>query len=70
MASDTHVQLRIYDVAGRLVRTLLNEPMERNRHAVVWDGLDNAGVPLSSGIYFYRLETGDFTASRKMVVLR
>jgi hypothetical protein len=44
--------------------------MERKRHEVVWDGLDNSGVSVPSGIYFYRLETADFTDTRKMVVLR
>jgi len=70
LSGDVHVALRIYNVAGRLVRTLVNGPMERKRHAIVWDGLDDAGVPVSSGIYFYRLEAGDFSDSRKMVVLR
>jgi hypothetical protein len=70
LARDAHVDLHIYDVAGRLVRTLVNQPMERKRHEVVWDGLDNSGVSVPSGIYFYRLETADFTDTRKMVVLR
>jgi hypothetical protein len=70
LARDAHVDLRIYDVSGRLVRTLVNGSMERQRHQVVWDGMDNASVPVSSGIYFYRLETGDFRDTRKMVVLR
>jgi hypothetical protein len=70
LARDGHVELRIYNVSGRLVRTLVDRPMERKRHQVVWDGMDNTGVPVSSGIYFYRLETGDFRDTRKMVVLR
>jgi hypothetical protein len=70
LAGDAHVELRIYSVAGRLVRTLVKGPMVRNRHAVVWDGMDDAGAPVSSGIYFYRLEAGDFSDSRKMVVLK
>ena len=70
LARDMQVQLRIYNVSGRLVRTLANGPMERKRHQLVWDGLDDAGVPVSSGIYFYRLEAGNFRDTRKMVVLR
>jgi hypothetical protein len=70
LAHDGQVELRIYNVSGRLVRTLANGPMERKRHQVVWDGMDNAGVPVSSGIYFYRLETADFRDTRKMVILR
>jgi hypothetical protein len=70
LAREAHVELRVYNVSGRLVHTLVNEPMERKRHQVVWDGMDNAGVPVSSGIYFYRLQTADFRDTRKMVVLR
>jgi hypothetical protein len=70
LARDGHVELRIYNVSGRLVRTLVNGPMERERHQLVWDGMDNSGVPVSSGIYFYRLETAGFRDTRKMAVLR
>jgi hypothetical protein len=70
LAAEAHVELRIYDVAGRLVRTLANQPMGRNLNAIVWDGLDLAGLPVPSGVYFYRLKAGDFTDTRKMVVLR
>jgi hypothetical protein len=70
LARDAHVELRIYNVSGRLVRTLVNGPMEHLRHQVVWDGMDNSGVPVSSGIYFYRLEAAGFSDTRKMLVLR
>jgi hypothetical protein len=70
LARDGHVELRIYNVSGRQVRTLVNGPMERKRHKLVWDGMDDAGMPVSSGIYFYRLETADFRDTHKMVVLR
>jgi hypothetical protein len=74
LAQDGQVSLTIYDVAGRLVRTLIDAPMTRGRYtgekATVWDGFDNAGTRVSSGIYFYRLETAGFTDTRKMVVLR
>jgi hypothetical protein len=71
LVREAHVRLHIHDVAGRLVRTLVDKDMSAGRnHSLVWDGLDDAGVPVSSGIYFYRLEAGDFSDSRKMVVLR
>jgi len=65
------VRLRIYDVRGALVRTLLDE--ERGpgpAHEVVWDGRDNAGRQVSSGVYFYRMATPGFTQTRKMVLLK
>ena len=64
------VSMNIYDVTGRLVRTLVNEPQEPGYYKVLWDGKDDLGKAVPSGIYFYRLEAGDFTAMRKMVVMR
>jgi hypothetical protein len=65
------VTLRVYDVRGALVRTLLDE--ERGpgaAHEVVWDGRDNAGRKVSSGVYFYRMATPGFTQTLKMVLLK
>jgi hypothetical protein len=74
LARDGHVSLRIYDVGGRLVRTLIDAPMARGRYAgadaAVWDGIDDAGRRVSSGVYFYRLVTSDLDASRRMVLLK
>jgi hypothetical protein len=65
------VTLRIYDVSGRLVRTLVNEMQEPgNRYTVTWDGRNGFGRNVSSGIYFCRLTTGTRTSTRKMVLLR
>jgi hypothetical protein len=63
--------LKVYDVAGRLVRGLANENMTAGfGKQVVWNGLDNAGKRVSSGVYFYRLVSADFTATKKMVVMK
>jgi hypothetical protein len=70
LARDAHVRLHIYDVTGHLVRQLVEERLERNRHEVVWDGMNDAGLSVSSGIYFYRLETASFTDTRKLVIVR
>ncbi len=65
------VSLRIYDVAGRLVRLLLDEEREGGRDLrMVWDGLDAGGRAVASGIYFCRLETVDTALLRKLVVMR
>mgnify|MGYP001824098225 FL=1 len=66
----SHVDLRVYDVAGRLVRTLLNERTEAGNHEVVWNGTDESGSTVSSGVYFYRLIADEVTVTRKMVLLR
>jgi hypothetical protein len=70
LAADSRVSLGIYDVTGKLVRTLVDEPREVGVHALTWDGTDGNGAAVSSGIYFYRLDAGDFTQTRKMVLLK
>ena len=65
-----HVTLRIFNVNGQEVRTLLRAEMPAGEYAVTWDGLDNAGLPAASGTYLYRLETKHSTTSRKMVLVR
>ncbi len=65
------VSLRIYDVSGRLVRTLVEEVQEPGRrYTVTWDGRNRFGRNVSSGIYFYRLTTGTRASTKKMVLLR
>jgi hypothetical protein len=62
--------LRIYDVTGRLISTLVDGVMTAGEHAVTWNGTSNAGQPVASGIYFMRLETGAFHQVRQMTLLR
>ncbi len=64
------VKLSVYDAAGRLVRTLLNETRSTGNYEMTWNGLDNVGNQVSSGVYFYRLNAGEFIETRKMVLLR
>jgi M6 family metalloprotease-like protein len=64
------VQLSIYDVLGRDVRRLLDAPLARGTYTVTWDGADEAGARVPSGVYLYRLTTGSFSASRKMLMVR
>jgi hypothetical protein len=65
------VKLTVYDVAGHVVKTLANSKFEAGRQIpVVWNGLDEAGNRVPSGVYFYQLVTTDFSATKKMVVLK
>ncbi len=63
------VNLAIYDVRGRLVRTLVDGKLEAGRHSVVWDGR-NSGGRMASGVYFYNLETEAGRLTRKMTAIR
>lgn len=62
--------LTIYNILGRKVRTLLDEPQKPGRHEVVWDGKDDHGQDLASGIYFYRIKVGNFVQAKKMLLLK
>jgi len=64
------VLLKIYNIRGELVRTLVNEHKPAGYHTVTWDGKNGDGVPVSSGIYFYQLSSGSFSATRKMVMIK
>jgi len=64
------VSLKIYDIAGQLVQTLVDGVVEAGRHQVVWDGTNQHGVPVASGVYFYQLRAGEFKQVRKMSLLR
>jgi flagellar hook assembly protein FlgD len=70
LARPASARLRIYNVAGRLVRTLVNEAQEAGPHEVVWDGRSNAGATVGSGVYFYRLEAEGWQSERKVVVIQ
>ena len=65
-----NVSLRIYDAAGRLVRELASGIHPAGTHHAIWNGRDANGAAVSSGIYFYRLDAGAFSETRKMVLLR
>ncbi|MCI0451504.1 MAG: T9SS type A sorting domain-containing protein [Candidatus Latescibacteria bacterium] len=62
--------MKIFDVRGALVKTLLNERRQQGNHRVVWTGDNNQGNRVASGVYFYRFTAGQFWATRKMVLLR
>jgi hypothetical protein len=65
------VELTVYDVRGRLVsRPLERGPMATEELIVTWAGLDEAGRPLPSGVYFARLRAGDESHSRKVLLVR
>ena len=67
---DMKVSLKIYNIHGQLVRKLLNERIGSNSYSVVWDGKDNWGQPVASGIYFYELRAGGMREAGKMIVIK
>jgi hypothetical protein len=65
-----HAKVRIYDVAGRLVRVLVDEVLDAGPHEVTWEGRNSLGLEVASGVYFCRMEAGYFQDVRKLVLLR
>ena len=62
--------LKVYDTTGRLVRNLVDDSLSAGEYRVFWDGADEHGQPVSSGVYFYRLTSGDEVETRKMILLK
>ncbi|NUM69221.1 MAG: T9SS type A sorting domain-containing protein [Ignavibacteriaceae bacterium] len=63
-------ELKIYDISGQLIKTLVSEFREAGDYSVNWNGTDNYGGKVPSGIYFYRMNNGDNSTSRKMILLK
>ncbi|MBE0567563.1 MAG: hypothetical protein IH621_16530 [Krumholzibacteria bacterium] len=70
LAAASAVRLEIFDVRGRLVRSLVDEVLPAGRHAAVWDGADGGGRPAASGLYFCRLRADDYESVMKMTMIR
>ncbi|MEJ2722183.1 MAG: FlgD immunoglobulin-like domain containing protein, partial [bacterium] len=70
LASGENVTLRIYDVRGQLVRTLENRSVPPGRHEIVWNGRDNSGRSVATGVYFVRLTAGSREMTRKLVLIK
>jgi hypothetical protein len=70
LPSEARVSLRVYDMAGREVSTLVNERLEAGYYTHAWNGMDANGRAVSNGVYFYRMDASGFNATKKLVVLR
>lgn len=64
------VRLDIFTIDGRLVRSLVDNKLSPGTHRVQWDSRDNLGAAVPTGIYFYRIRAGEFTASRKLALVK
>jgi YVTN family beta-propeller protein len=70
IAEDSYVTLAVYDVSGRRIKTLVNRDLKADFYRVEWDGRNDEGRKVTSGMYFYRLNAGSFVRSHKMILLR
>jgi hypothetical protein len=66
----SNIELTIFDLLGRKVKTLIKSNKPAGSYSVTWDGRDESGQPVATGVYLYRLTAGDFTQTKKMLVLK
>ena len=64
------VKLIVTNMAGQTVRKLMNQRMLPGSHSVIWDGNDDSGSPVTSGIYLYKIQTASFSGTKKMSLIR
>lgn len=62
--------VEVYNQKGQLVKTLVNDSMEAGEHKLVWNGMDNHGNTVASGLYYYRMKSGKFSSTKKMVLMK
>lgn len=70
LPENKHVTLEIYDVLGRLVRTLINLEQTAGYHEVLWDARDDQAQSVASGLYFYRIQAGELQAMKKLLLVK
>ena len=70
LPKSAHVQLVIYDILGREVRSLINQEQQAGYYSFNWNSKDNFGRPVSAGIYFYQIQSQEFVKTKKMILLK
>ncbi|MDP8237986.1 MAG: FlgD immunoglobulin-like domain containing protein [Candidatus Hatepunaea meridiana] len=70
LPSDGHTIIAVYDLNGHIIKTLINKSLRAGYHTMIWDGTNSKGTPVSSGLYFYRIEAGGFMNVKKMMLIR
>ena len=70
LATETSVTLRVYDMTGQVVRTLVQGSLAPGNYTQLWDGRNEAGSKVGSGVYFYQLQAGSFSSKKKMTLLQ
>jgi hypothetical protein len=70
LKENSKVSLNIYNIKGQKVKQLVSDQLSAGQHSVVWNGTDDNGISVSSGIYFYKLKTDNFEKTRKMILMK
>jgi hypothetical protein len=67
---ESHIRLDVYNILGQRVQTLVNGNMQPGFHVIRWNGTNDTGTPLASGMYIYRIHSSKFTAVKKLVLMK
>ena len=70
LPEQANVNIIIYDMLGRQVRTLVNQTQDAGFKSVIWDATNDFGKQVSAGVYIYQIQAGEFVQTRKMVLLK
>ncbi|MCA9742404.1 Ig-like domain-containing protein, partial [candidate division KSB1 bacterium] len=70
LPQQTHVKLVVYNLLGQEVRQLVDQVKGAGYYTIVWDGLNARGIPVPSGVYYYKIVAGDYKAAKKMLLLK
>jgi hypothetical protein len=69
LAKNSHVKIAVYNTMGKIVKTLANEYQTAGFRSVKWDGKNNNKQKVSTGLYFYSIQSGEFSSTKKMILL-
>jgi hypothetical protein len=70
LPENSHVNIAIYDMLGRQVKTLINQTQDAGYKSVQWNATNDVGTPISSGLYLYMVQAGEYISTKKMVLLK
>ena len=70
LPENSYVNVTVYDMLGRKVKTLINQTQDAGYRSVIWDATNDYDKPISAGIYLYQIQAGGYTSTKKMVLLK
>ncbi|MBA4407748.1 hypothetical protein C0389_10770 [bacterium] len=70
LPQNSFVSIKVYDILGREVKTLVNTELPAGNHSIIWKGDDNDGQSISSGTYFYKIQSDNFSQVKKMILMK
>ena len=70
LPKDSKVRIAVYDINGRVVNLLVDSAQPAGQRSVIWNGKNDAGMVVAAGLYFYKMQAGNFHQTNKMILLK